>query len=70
MAVCGEALAYHKYVITSRGPEFRKDELKYMEMRYDSKRHKRMSDRFFNKWGYRPKEPKLWTGPVIEGTLQ
>lgn len=70
MAVCGDALAYHKHVITSKGPEHIHDSPDYMKIRYNSARHQKTSDRFLKKWGYRPKDPKLWDGPVIEGTLR
>jgi len=68
LAICGDAGAYHRYILTPRGPQHRRDSDKYRFMRHNEDRHRRMADRFEKKWGYRPKAPLKWPGPIIPKT--
>ena len=69
MAVCGDALAYHRYLVTSRGIISQTDAFEYLKFRANRQRHNASADRFKSKWGFRPRAPKIWGGPVLEGTL-
>ena len=69
MAVCGDALAYHRYLVTSKGITPQTDAFEYLTFRANRQRHKASAHRFKSKWGYSPRAPKIWGGPVLEGTL-
>lgn len=70
MAVCGDALAYHRYVITSKGPKVRYDSEKYRRIRHNPERHRASAERFRSKWGYLPRGPKIWSQPVFKEVIR
>lgn len=65
MAVCGDAMAHHKYVATPEGMRVKHDSVEYLRLRQDHKRHLRSADRFHSKWGFRPRAPKMWDKPIL-----
>lgn len=66
MAVCGGALGYHKYLLTSRGLEQQGDSEDYQLLRYDADVIDASTKRFKSKWGYVPLRTKMWDKPVVE----
>ena len=66
MAVCGDAMAHHKYLVTSKGIVPCYDSVEYNRLRRDIKRSEASKDRFKNKWGFKPAQPKLWDKPVFK----
>jgi len=64
MAVCGDAVAHHKYLVTSKGIIPCYDSAEYNLLRRDIKRNEASKDRFKKKWGFEPAQPKLWDKPV------
>ncbi len=64
MAVCGNALGYHKHLITSKGLVVKTDSKEYQELRYNEGRIAASTERFKGKWGYEPVDARLWNGLV------
>lgn len=54
LAVCGDAGAYHRVMLTKNGVVTHNDSSEYNKIRYDSARHERMSNLFQSKWGFPP----------------
>ena len=70
MAVCGDAMAHHKYLVTSKGIIPCYDSVEYYRLRQNTERHKRSADRFKKKWGFKPAQPKLWDKPILKALPQ
>ena len=67
LAVCGDAMAYHKHLITSKAIKPHHDDYDYLMLRGNQKRITASTCRFHTKWGYFPRPAENWNKPVLEG---
>ena len=58
LAVCGDAGAHHKGLLTGSGWKEVSDIANYRAIRYNDARANAMSEKFMLKWGFPPKNPK------------
>lgn len=65
LAVTGKAGAYHRYLFTSKGKEYKQDPDVYRSKRRDKARHDRMASRYMDKWGYWPSAPRPETKMML-----
>lgn len=58
MAVTGDAVAYHKYMLTVDGWKVAPEPPEYSLIRYDQARNDQMAQLFKSRWGYTPQAPR------------
>ena len=58
MAVTGDAVAYHKYMLTVDGWKVCPEPPEYSLIRYDQARNDKMAELFKSRWGYTPQAPR------------
>jgi len=64
LAVCANAGAYHRYLITKDGLKHTWDTKEYRQIRGVPERNKRMAEYFKQKWGWTPTAPLIWRGII------
>jgi len=64
LAVCKQAGAYHRHMMTKNGLKYIPDTPEYRKIRGIPERNRRMANKFMEKWGWTPTAPTMWKGAI------